>query len=157
MGRVSASIHMKLFSNTCARRNTALIVLLVWLFALASGVVNACLLEARETHSHVVTTGPSEAAYVTAIAPGHAGAVADGANSNRSSFNASCLKACDDGSRSLPKLALTVAQPDPGPAPLVAVLWTTVAPVVAVLRQLDVMQPITSELPIRVRYSRLAL
>ena len=38
---------MKLFPNTRAKRNTAFMVLLVWLFALASGVANACLLEAR--------------------------------------------------------------------------------------------------------------
>jgi len=35
---------MKLFFNIRAKRNAALMVLLVWVFALASGVANACLL-----------------------------------------------------------------------------------------------------------------
>ncbi|MFZ2294853.1 MAG: hypothetical protein WAW46_07420 [Polaromonas sp.] len=147
---------MKLFSNTGARRNTALMVLLVWLFVLASGVANACLLEARETHSHIVGAGSFEAAQASAILPGHAGTVADHDDDSQN-FKAPCLKACDDGSRSLPKQNLTVAQPDPGPAPLVMVLWSAVAPVVAALRQMDGVQPATPGLPVRVRYSRLAL
>jgi hypothetical protein len=41
---------MKLFSNIRSKRSIAFIALLVWVFALASGVANACLLEARGTH-----------------------------------------------------------------------------------------------------------
>ncbi|MEO6322740.1 MAG: hypothetical protein ABIR56_18860 [Polaromonas sp.] len=147
---------MKLLSNTRARRNTALMVLLVWLFALASGVANACLLEARQTHSHIATAAPSEAATpASVILPGHTGAVADGVDEPH--FKAPCLKVCDDGTRSLRKQDSTVAQADPGPAPLVLVLWNTVAPVVPTLRQMDVEQPAKPELPIRVRFSRLAI
>ncbi|SFC25517.1 hypothetical protein SAMN05216344_11284 [Polaromonas sp. OV174] len=147
---------MKLFSNTRAKRSTAFMVLLVWLFALASGVANACLLEARQTHSHIATAVFSEAAaHASVIVPGHAGAVADGVD--ESHFKAPCLKVCDDGTRSLPKQDSTVAQIDPGPAPLVLVLWNTVAPVVPTLRHMDVKQPATPKLPIRVRFSRLAI
>ncbi|WP_349277485.1 hypothetical protein [Polaromonas hydrogenivorans] len=146
---------MKLFSNTRAKRNTAFMVLLVWLFALASGVANACLLEARQTHSHIATAASSEAAHASVILPGHAGAVADGVDELH--FKAPCLKVCDDGSRSFPKLDLTVAQIDPGPALLVLVLWSRVAPVIPTLRQMDVEQPATPGLPIRVRFSRLAI
>ena len=147
---------MKLFFNTRARRNTAFMVLLVWLFALASGVANACLLEARETHSHIATAASSEAAaHVSVILPGHAGAVADGIG--ESHFKEPCLKVCDDGSRSFPKLDSTVAQTDPGPALLVLVLWSTVAPVIPTLPQMDDEQPATPELPIRVRFPRLAI
>lgn len=146
---------MKLFSNIRATRNTAFMVLLVWLFALASGVANACLLEARETHSHVAAAGSSGAAHATVILPGHAGAVADSVDDSH--FKAPCLKVCDDGSRSLPKQDLTVAQSDPGPAALVAVLWTTAMPVVLMPREMDDTQPATPGLPLRVRYSRLAL
>lgn len=147
---------MKLFSNTGARRNTALMVLLVWLFALASGVANACLLEARETHSHSVRAGSSEVAQAPAILPGHAGTVADH-DDDPHNFKAPCLKTCDDGSRSLPRQDLTVAQPDPGPAPLLVFLRSAVAPAVATLCQVDDVQPAMPGLPVRVRYPRLAL
>ena len=147
---------MKLLSNTRAKRNTAFMVLLVWLFALASGVANACLLEARQTHSHVATAASSEAAaHASVILPGHTGAVADGVDEPH--FKAPCLKVCDDGTRSFPKQDSTVAQTDPGPAFLVLVLWGRVAPVVPTLRQLDEEQPTTPGLPIRVRFSRLAI
>lgn len=148
--------NMKLFSNTRALRNTAFMVLLVWLFALTSGVANACLLEARETHVHVGTAGASESAYAPTIVPGHAGAVADGADDS-SHFKAPCLKVCDDGSRSFPKQESTVGQFDPGPAPVVLVLWSAVAPVVPMLGQIDDVHPAMPGLPIRVRFSRLAL
>lgn len=143
---------MKLFSNARAKRNTAFMVLLAWLFVLASGVANACLLEARETHSYIATA--SEAVYAPAILPAHASAVAE-RDDGLHTAKAPCLKVCDDSSRSLPKQALTVAQPDPGPAPFVHVLWNAVSPVVATHR--EDMQPAILGLPIRVRYSRLAL
>lgn len=146
---------MKLLSNTRAKRNTAFMVLLVWLFALASGLANACLLEARQTHPHIATALSPEATQTSVILPAHAGAVADGVG--ESHFKAPCLKVCDDGTRSFPKQDSTVAQTDPGPAPLVVVLWGAVAPITPMLRQLDVEQPATPELPIRVRFSRLAI
>ena len=146
---------MNLFSNICTKRTIALMVLLAWMFALASGVANACLLEARETHSHTVTAKSSEAAYESVIFPSHAGAVADGVGESHS--KAPCLKVCDDGSRSFPKQDSTVAQNNPGPALLVGILWGTVAPVVPTLRQIDDEQPAKPVLPIRVRFSRLAI
>lgn len=150
------STTMKLFSNICTRRNTAFMVLLVWLFALASGVANACLLEARQTHAHITTASSSEAAaHAFAIVPGHAGAVADGLGETHS--KAPCLKVCDDGTRSFPKLDSTVAQIDAGPAPVVQVLWGSVPPVDPTLRQMHVEPPATPELPIRLRFSRLAI
>ena len=147
---------MKLFSNTRAKRNTAFMVLLVWLFALASGVANACLLEARQTHAHIATAASSEAsAHAAVILPGHTGAVADGVGEQH--FKAPCLKVCDDGTRSFPKQDGAVAQNDAGPAPLVQVLWGKAAPSIPTLRPMDARQPATPELPIRVRFSRLAI
>lgn len=146
---------MKLFSSACVKRNTAFMVLLMWLFALASGLANACLLEARQTHSHIATAVSPEAAQASVILPAHAGAVADGVG--ESHFKAPCLKVCDEGARSFPKQDSTVAQTDPGPALLVLVLWGTVAPVIPTLYQMDHEQPATPELPIRVRFSRLTI
>ena len=155
MDRTVPCLDMKLFSNTRAKRHAAFMVLLVWLFALASGLANACLLEVRETHSHAVATGSSEAAQAFAMLPGHAGAVADGVDVSPS--RAPCLKVCDDGSRSFPKQELTVGQADPGPAPLLAVLWNPAAPAVLASRRIDDLQPASPALPVRVRFSRLAL
>ena len=147
---------MKLFLNTRAKRNTTFMVLLVWLFALASGVANACLLEARETHAHIATAEYSEAAHTPALSPGHAATVPDHDDGSHAA-KAPCLKVCDDGSHSLPKPDLKVAQPDPRPAPLVAVLWTPAMAVIVAPGQVDDRQPAIAWLPIRVRYSRLAL
>lgn len=147
---------MKLFSNTRAKRNATFMVLLVWLSALASGVANACLLEARVPHSHIATAEYSGAANAPAVLPSHAGDVSDHDDGSHAA-KAPCLKVCDDGSHSLPKPDLKVAQPDPGPAPLVAVLWTPAMPVILAPGQEDDLQPAIPGLPIRVRYSRLAL
>ena len=131
-------------------------VLLVWLFALASGVANACLLEAHGTHSHVATAGTSATAHAPAVLAGHAGAVAGRGNDSDTS-KAPCLKVFDDGSHSLPKPHSGVDQTEPGLSPFVAVLWTAATPVVSAPRRMDDLQPPTPGLPFRVRYSRLAL
>jgi len=152
---------MKFPFNVSFRRNIALRVLLVWLLALASGMANACLLELRETHSHAAATATAtvsfDPAQTPAIVPGHAGAVADRKATGQPHPKAPCLKVCDDGSRAFPSLVSTVAHIDPGPALRVQLIWSTVAPDVLALRQIDDPQPATPELPIRVRFSRLAI
>ena len=79
---------MKLFSTTRTKRNTAFVVLLGWLFALASGVANACLLETPEMHS---IAARAEAAPMTSHAPaelvGHLGATVDHDDSEASRRN----------------------------------------------------------------------
>ena len=146
---------MKFFSNTRTKRHTVFLVLLVWLFALASGMSNACLLEAREAHSHIVTAGSSGTVPAAALLPGHGAAAVDDDHDWHQS--APCLKVCDDGSRSFPKLDSTLNQADPGPALPILVLWNAVAPLVAALRHRNHEQPATSGLPVRVRFSRLAI
>ena len=91
---------MKLFSNTRAKRNTAFVALLAWLFALASGVVNACQLEARETHSHVAVTGSQAHAHVPTESAGHGVALASDDDDSDTS-KTPCLKCCCDGSGSM--------------------------------------------------------
>jgi hypothetical protein len=147
---------MKLFSSAHARRSAGFMVLLVWLFALASGVANACLLEAREAHAHASPAGFPAAVQAHAVSPGHAGAVADHDDDSLAD-KAPCQKVCDEGSHSLPKQDLTVTQTDPGPAPLVAVLWSAAATVVSAYARMDDVQPVRPERPVRVRYLRLAL
>lgn len=146
----------KFFSDTRTNRHIAFVVLLMCLFALASGVVNACLLEVRQTHSHFATAASSETlAHGYVIFPGHAGVVTDGMDASH--FKTPCLKVCDDGARSFPKQDSTVAQADPGPAPLAVVLWNTVAPVIPAFRHMEIDQPAKPEPPIRIRFPRLAI
>ena len=147
---------MNPFSNTRAKRNTAFVVLLVWLFALASSVANACFLETDEPHSMAVksaaaTTNQSPAELVVYLGndAGH--------HDDSGGTKESCLKVCDDGTRTLPKAYSGVDHNDPGPAPLVATLWTSSQHVFSAPRRADdLAMPIVGP-PLRVRYSRLAL
>ena len=145
---------MKLLASTFAKRSTAFLVLLVWVFALVSGVANACLLEAR--HAHAAPVELFETVQVPLVSPGHAGVVA-GHDDDSQAAKAPCLKACDDDAHSLPKQDLTATQADPGPAPLMSILWTAVTPAATTSRRMDDGQPALPEQPIRVRYSRLVL
>ncbi|NDP48357.1 MAG: hypothetical protein GZ085_08195 [Sulfuriferula multivorans] len=148
---------MKPFSNTRAKRNTAFVVLLVWLFALASGVANACLLEARGTHSHgssVAYSSATEAAF--GISAGHAGAIASH-DAGSGASKALCLKVCDDRSQSLLKQQSGFDLTDPGRAPFVVLVWIAATPVVSAPSRVDDLQPPAPGPPIRVRFSRLAL
>lgn len=141
---------MKPFSDARAKRNTAFVVLLVWLFVLASGVANACLLEAHGIHSHgspVAHSSATEAA--SGISAGH--------NSGSGASKALRLKVCDDHSQSLLKQQSGFDLTDPGRAPFVVPVWIAVAPVVSAPSQMDDLQPPAPGLSIRVRFSRLAL
>lgn len=146
---------MKFFSNIHAKRNIALLVLLAWLFALASGIANACLLETRQTHSHIGTDSSFEAAaQAPVILPGHTVTIADGIGEQLS--KASCLKVCDDGTRSFPKQDGAGVQTDVGLVPFVLIVWVKAAPIAPMMRQFNAQQA-TPELPIRVRFSRLVI
>lgn len=139
---------MNLFSNRRTRHHIALVVLLAWLFALASGVANACLLEERGTHAH-----DAPAAVVSA---GHAGAVAGHADDSHGA-KANCLKVCSDGAQSPTTPDLKAVQADIGLAPVVAVLWNPAAPLAAGPHRVTDDPPLAAGPPIRVRFSRLAL
>ena len=147
---------MKLLSSHLAKRSTALLMLLVWVFALASGVANACLLEVRGTHGHLTDVAVPKAIAALKVSAGHAGAVV-GHHDEADASRAPCLKACEDVAQSLPKQDLKAEQANPGPAPLVSVLWTAATPALLPFRQTDPVQPPAPKLPVRVRYSRLTL
>ena len=129
-------------------------VLLTWLFALASGVANACLLEPPTAPAHVVAAASEEARVVDVMA-GHTGAVADGGQES-SSAEAPCLKVCDESSNAL-ATQLSRALADTGPAPLVKVLWPVAAADHVAPSQTGDPWPAITKLPLRLRYSRLAL
>ena len=149
---------MKLLPNTAARSKVAFLMLALWLFAQGSGLANACLLEASATTFHGAKAGSLERAHPPAELPGHTGGIAhhhhdeDGDTSK-----APCLKACDDGSQALQKQHTGLDPGNPGLAPLVALLWTTAAPAASAPRRFADPQPLLSDPPLRVLYSRWAL
>lgn len=142
------------FSNNFTTRKAVAMVLLAWLFALASGVANACLLETPATHAHVVAAA-SSGARVSAAMAGHTGAVADDGDKS-SAARASCLKVCDESSNALATQPGR-AQADTGSVPLVSVLWPVAVADRAAPSPTSAPEPVAPELPLRVRYSRLAL
>ena len=147
---------MKFFANTGTKRNTAFAVLLVWLFALASGVANACFLEAPQLHSMAAKGSAPTTSQAPAELVAHPGAPAS-PHDDSNSTKESCLKVCDDGTHTLFKAGSGVDHTDPGPPPLVTTLWTGSPHVVSAPRRLDDLAiPILGP-PFRVRYSRLAL
>lgn len=146
---------MNPFSHTRTRRKIALAMLLVWLFAIASGVANACLLELPDTHFHGSQAGNSESTHD--VKPvGHGAAIADHDHDSKSS-KAPCLKVCDDGSRVVLKQSFGFDHDDPGPAPLFAVIWVIAVPVTSNLVSRGDLWVPPDGLPFRVRYSRLTL
>ncbi len=152
---------MKFFADTRTKRNTAFVMLLLWLFALTSGVANACLLESPGSRSHSNPHASAARALAHATSHAHPQQLGDRASAaghgDPDASKEACLKACDDGTRTAPKAYAGVEQVDPGPPPLVARLWVTSTHIAPAPRRLDALAiPIVGP-PLRVRYSRLAL
>ena len=124
---------MKFFANTRIKRNTAFVVLLVWLFALASSVANACFLETHEPHSRAAKASAPPTTHAAAEVLAQRGSNAGHADDSDSSKE-SCLKVCDDGTHTLAKAYSDFDHNDPGPAPLVTTLWTGSLHVVSALQ-----------------------
>ena len=137
---------MKLLSRFTTSRNAASLMLAVWLFVLASGFANACLLEAPD---HGGQLSSSESSHVTshAAAPTH---------DTEPSSKAPCLKACDEGSQAL-QASIGMGSVDPGSPPLAAIIWTGSVPLAARHRSGFDVQPSLSDPPKRIIYSRWAL
>ena len=151
--------NMPSLPNTRSRRNTAGAMLFVWLFALASGLANACLLEPHGAHDHGSPLPHLSASGTTlGIAGDHAeGLTHDDGDSNTGPAKESCLRACDDGSQTLLKHASSFDLADPGLAPFVAAAWApgaNLAPAPGLAH--DFRLPERGP-PIRVLFSRLAL
>ena len=142
---------MKPLFNSRTKRNSAFVVLAVWLFALASGVANACLIQAREMQANgSVSAHSSLAGSGHAISTVHVDAIAQhepGIEASKSQ----CLKVCDDGSQSLQKQQAGFDLTHPGLAPLLAVAWSTATPVVSALGLGVFHRPPAPGLPISVR------
>ena len=136
--------------------NTAFLVLLAWLFALASGVANACLLEPTPNPFHVGSAGPLGKAGSPVQSGVHAKHVVGHGHAVDIS-RAPCLKVCNDATQSLTTPQSGVDQTDPGPPGIATVLWTAAVPLVSMSHRMAEMRPVTLGPPIRLRYSRLLL
>jgi hypothetical protein len=139
---------MKLF-NTLNLRRATFVVLLAWLFGLASGVANACLLEAREGHHH----GSHE---IDEISIGAAGALESHDDSHDPS-KAPCLKFCDDGSNSPVKQQSTCDVTGACYVSFIVSAWPVVTTAASPLVREAVLPRPPPGPPIRVRFSRLLL
>jgi hypothetical protein len=149
---------MKPFSNHRTRRNTIFVVMLVWVFALASGMANACLLETPGKHAHIGASHSSSANHPHASdALAGSAVVALDHDNDTSTTKESCLKACDDGLNAQIKLQTSVDPTDPGLAPFVVFAWNAVTPIASAPSRLDDLQIRVVGPPFRLRYSRLTL
>ena len=126
-------------------------MLALWVFTLASGLANACLLEDPAHASRQPTVDVSHA-HGAFAASGHVEAIDHHSDDNS---KAPCLKACDEGAQALQSNA-GVDLADPGPPPLVAVVWSPALVALTLLRVADP-QPPLADPPERIRYSRWAL
>ena len=133
-------------------------MLLVWVFALISGVANACLLEAPRTNAHagiIEQSNQNDAKHVSFSRHVPIEAELDKADDAHTSKQP-CLKICDDSSKSLPKKH-SGEQIDPGARIIVAVLWSLIEPIHLQYEQPNDSHYAASQLPLRLLYSRLAL
>lgn len=147
---------MKLYQNTHTRRHAASVLLLLWLFAIGSGVANACLLDAHVAYPAAVVAGAVQSVHAAGSALDHSDALADH-DCNPDAPLAPCLRVCDDSSKSLPKQQTGLDQGHSAPALLIAVLWGAAAPQAPMAGSLDARLFAPPGPPIRVRFARLAL
>ncbi len=163
-----------MLSNTRTHCHTAFAMLLLWTLTIASGFANACLLEQPGAHSHTAATahglghGGTQVSRHTEALDETSGAVHHSqpdysqpvglktlSDPLKTSPDA-CLKVCDDSARSLPKQHASSLL-DLGHMVVVAVSWSAGVATMLEHGQPNDAQVVTSRLPLRVRYARLAL
>lgn len=147
---------MKPFSTPRIRRNTTFVAMLVWAFALASGMANACLLETQGKHANIAAHNQSDAHHAHAHDAVPGDAITDD-DDDADASKESCLKACDDGSNAQIKLQTGVDLTEPGLAPFVVFAWDATTLVASVPGWFDELQVPVVGPPFRLRYSRLTL
>lgn len=146
---------MNLTASRHHKRSIALTMLLVWVFALLSGVANACLTEPRDELAHASTQVSQADHPARATVLPHA---ADQAQHGEHSDKAPCQKSCDESSQTLLK---QLPKPDtPDLQAVLAPTWEWAGdlhmPPAALARAALAAVPPPSPPP-RVQFSRLAL
>ena len=147
------------FSTNHAKRTTAIVALVIWLFALASGMANACLLEAPAAHVHARSGHAFTAVAQVATADEVAELQADDHHhpEGDDASKDACVKTCDSGSNAPAKLKIGFDSTNPATAFLVTTVQPVAMPVTSTRRRLNDMRRPVDGPPLRVRYSRLAL
>ena len=148
-------LNMTLTASRHHKRSIALTMLLVWVFALLSGVANACLTEPRGELAHSGIQVSQTDQPTPAVAQPHA---ADQAQHGEHPDKAPCQKSCDASSQTLLKQLPKVDTPDLQ-ALVPATHWQVndlhMAPAALVRAALAAVPPPSP--PPRVQFSRLAL
>ena len=146
---------MPLTASRHHRRSVALTMLFVWVFALLSGVANACLTEPRSelAHAGLLASQPHHPAQAA-----HHSHAADQTPHDRHPDKAPCQKSCDESSQTLLKQLPKLDTPDLQAAAFPIYTWVSdlrMAPAAPVRAALAAVPPPAP--PPRVQYSRLAL
>lgn len=141
---------MTVTASRLRRRSIAFAMLFVWMFALLSGLANACLAEPRGEPAHDLEHA------VQADHRPHA--AADEVGHDEQAVKAPCQKACGDSSQSLLKQLPKIDASDLQAAPLSIHAWAAglhTAPAALVRAALAAIPP--PKPPPRLQFSRLAL
>lgn len=144
------------FRSSQTKRRTVYTLLLVWFFALGSSWANDCLLQARETHWHGPSEDASSNAHASHVSPGHRGVDSDHAE-NAGLAKSACLKFCDDDTLTIVKLASSVDLADVAMAPSMVLAWADPLPAAEQANAWLEVPALPPGVPLRTRYSRLAL
>ena len=148
---------MKHFFNSRTLHATAALVLMAWLFALASGIANACLLEgARGTHAHAAGVEESPHTHAATQSLGDAPDIA-GNTDESPNTRALCLDSCDERTHALAKKDASPDQPHLAALTVVAIVWLATQPMASTVRVQRDHHAEPFDVPIRIRYSRLTL
>lgn len=111
---------MILIASRHRKRSIALTMLFVWVFALLSGVANACLTEPRDDKAHdAATASQVDRPALTAL---HAHA-AEQDHHDSHLDKAPCQRSCDESSQTLLKQQPKLDTPDLQPVALPSQAW----------------------------------
>ena len=148
---------MNVFSTAPARnRTTAFVVLILWMFTVGAGIVNACMLDARQAYTANSVESLTKVTAAHSMVASHGRALPDHVDdSDRSGLQ--CLKVCDNSVQTPPKLQSGIDQTPAAQMPPPSAFWPALAPAVVVSDGLDEVLPIARAVPIRIRFARLAL
>lgn len=147
---------VSLLATARTRHRTASTMLVFWLFAVASGLANACLSQPGQTHLHGWAASLPLEVRASMVSPGHLGADADHPE-NAGTAKGACLKFCGDGAQAIVKLTAGIDHLDLPMAPRWALAWTTRQAAAAPTSTWQELPAPSPGLPLRTRFARLAL
>lgn len=151
------AVHMKSLSTTRYKRNSAMALLLLWVFAIANAcVVDPLSIDVRFTTGDASIISAGGAAFTSAVESDHfIGSANDGTGSEGS--GGPCLDTTDFGPVSAFDIRSNAGFDQPNVLPLSVVLLTVAKPIDQVQRPIVDQRPLETAIPLRVRFVRLAL